>query len=107
MGLNMPHIHSEEEIDENSWFPASFLNYRFKNIPLIFWSFGDVCTWAGLMFYREFMDIAFFKLALSAVSRSCECGKAYFFLFYHARGFVFYFFLITVKPVKFLLNITM
>jgi len=59
------------------------------------------------MFYREFMDIAVFKLILNAVSISCECGQIYIFIFYHARGFLFYFFLINVKPVKCLLNITM
>jgi hypothetical protein len=59
------------------------------------------------MFYREFVDIAVFKLTLNAVSISCECGQIYVFIFYHARGFLFYFFLITVKPVKYLLNITM
>ena len=53
------------------------------------------------------MGIAVFKLTLNAISISCECGQIYGFIFYHARGFLFYFFLITVKPVKFLLNITM
>jgi len=90
----------------NSCFPASFLNYSFKNIPLILWSFGDIYPWAGLMFYREFMDIAVFKLTLIAVSISCECGQIYVLIFYHARGFLFYFILINVKPVKCLLNIT-
>jgi hypothetical protein len=59
------------------------------------------------MFYREFVDIAVSKLTLNAVSIFCECGQIYVFIFYHARGFLFYFIVINVKPVKCLLNITM
>jgi hypothetical protein len=85
----------------NSCFPASLLNYWFKNIPLIVWSFGDVCPWAGLMFYREFVVSAVSKLTLNAVSSTCECGQIYVFIFNHTRGFLLYFFLTPVKPVKF------
>jgi len=51
------------------------MNYWYKNVPLVVWSFVDVCPWAGLMFYTEFVDIALFKLQLYAVSISCESGQ--------------------------------
>jgi hypothetical protein len=85
----------------DSCFLASFMNYWYKNVPLIVCSFGDTCPWAGLMFSREFVVIAVFKLKLIAVSSSCECGQIYVSIFYHTRGFLFCLFLITVKAVEF------